>query len=333
MKKNKFALTNGFLFCLVIFQMRLAQAAFDATKWPSKCIIAANEQVSDFGMAYGMDGAAFYFDTNGKTVVTHQDKIIKRNLENGKESITYKLKQPKNGGNMAGQPNEFETVERTIVITRNSQGQLLSVAKKFDIEAQIKTRTAAQKSGIKPSFPILKTLESEFIYNGNSCSINQTIGLEMENEKSKAEKKVYYDKKFCDQLSPMINQIGAQNASQCANLISQAQMALELRNKDLAKEGKTIKSYPYFGKIPADGKDLSNNFNLGVSIQSCSLAASMGTGFGMTGMGYAGGFGPGINSHGMGYEGLDLTKGSTSKAYDIDAFKKQNNATSGAGNK
>ena len=273
----------------------LSSSAFSADggyKMPSKCIMSANQQLMDYGMGYDPDGSSLYFDTNGKTVLPNQDKIVKRTLENGVETITYKTKQPKSGGYMMGQPIEYETVERTVVITRDANGRLTNVSKQYDTASQIKMSNDVAKSGSK-GFPIVKSFENEFTYNGDECSLNQTIGLEMENEKSKAEKKVYYDKKFCDQLAPTVKQIGSQNAGQCAGLISQAQMAFESRNKDLSKEGKAMKEYNYFGQSPSSEKNYSNTFSLGMAIQSCALADGMLWGYGM-GMGVPMGYGMGM---------------------------------------
>ncbi len=289
---------NMFLIWILAFGSSSAFSQDGGFKMPSKCIMSANQQLMDYGMGYDPDGSSLYFDTNGKTVLPNQDKIVKRNLENGVETITYKTKQPKFGGYMMGQPIEYETVERTVVITRDSKGRLTGISKQYDTTSQIKMSNDVAKSGYK-RFPIVKSVDSEFSYNGDECSLNQTIGLEMENEKSKAEKKVYYDKKFCDQLAPMVKQIGSQNAGQCAGLISQAQMAFESRNKDLAKEGKAMKEYNYFGQSPSSEKNYSNTFNLGMAIQSCALADGMLWGYGM-GMGVPMGYGMGMYGGGIG---------------------------------
>lgn len=248
----------------------------------SKCIIAANQQLMDFGMGYDPDGAPLYLDSNGKTVVQNQSNIVKRTLENGVETITYKTKTPKFEIQSMGKPTEFETVERTIVISRDGSGRLTKIAKHQDTASQIKIQKNLAKSGIH-GFPILKSSETEFTYSGDECSLNQSLGLEMENEKSKIEKKVYYDKKFCDQLAPTVKQMGLQNASQCAGLIGQAQMAFEARNEELKKEGKSMKELNPFGKSSSRAIYDSNVFNIGMVIQSCALADEMvwGTGVGM----------------------------------------------------
>lgn len=268
-----------------------AFSADGSYEMPSKCVMAANQHLMDHGMGYDPDGTSLYFDMNGKTVLHNKDKIAKRTIKNGIETITYTTKQPKFAGYMMGQQIEYEIVERTIVISRDSSGRLTNVLKQYDTASQIKMVNPFKKLGSK-SFPIIKSIESEFSYNGDECSLNQTIGLEMENENSKAEKKVYYDKKFCDQLAPTVKEIGSKNAGQCAGLITQAQMAFENRNKDLAKEGKAMKDYNYIAQNHSSEKNYSNTFNLGMAIQSCALADGMLWGYGV-GMGIPMGYGMG----------------------------------------
>jgi hypothetical protein len=234
-------------------------------------------------------------DSNGKTVIPAN---AKRTLENGVETITYKVL------------NGTDNVTNTVVITRDQSGKLVSVARQYDMAYQVKTRKMYNISSTDS--PLVKSAQSDFAYSGDECSVNQTMALEMENEKSKeVEKKVYYDKKFCDQLAPTISRIGAQNATQCGSLIDQAKVAFDSRNKDLASEGKSLKTFSYFGETPSSQKTYATTFNLGMAIQSCVLmnGAPLGMMGGMVGfagggmmMGgpYGGSYGGGLGGPGTG---------------------------------
>lgn len=274
----------------------VAYSDSEVFKMPSKCIMSANQHLMDYGMGIDPDGASLYIDIDGKTVFPNQNNIVKRNLEGGVETITYKTKQPKYGGYMYGQNIDYETVEKTVKITRDGNGRLTGISKSFDTAFQAKMSAQASKSGYR-GFPIIKSFDSDFTYKDGECSLNQTIGMEMETANSKAEKKVYFDKKFCDQLAPTVKQIGAQNAGQCAGLINQAQMAFDSRNKELSGEGKSFKEYNYIGQNPSPEKNYSTIFNLGMAIQSCAVADGMLWGYGMgmgVPMGFGMGMGPGI---------------------------------------
>ena len=50
------------------------------------------------------------------------------------------------------------------------------------------------QKGLQP-FPIIKTTESDFKFNGETCDVVQNLGLEMANQTANAELKVYYDAK------------------------------------------------------------------------------------------------------------------------------------------
>ena len=231
--------------------------------YPSECIKQANNQVLDFN---SLD-RPIYFDSNGKVTVPNPDKIVKRNTKDGVETITYRTTQIK-GGYVVNNKPEYETVEKTIVITRNSQGNLVGITKELDLEQQSKINKGLKKNGWM-TLPIVKSIDNDFVYKNGNCFLNQEIGLELKDEKAKAEKKVYYDKKFCDQLALTVKRMGVQNAGLCVGLINQAQFAYDSRNKELAKEGKALKDYSYIGTK----KEMSSSgaFNIGVAIQSCSI--------------------------------------------------------------
>jgi hypothetical protein len=247
---------------------------------PSECIILANQQLSDMGMGTGV----FYppplsFDTNGKIIISDKSRIVKRVLKDGSETITYKTKM---SGPYGGDGNE---VEKTIVITRNDGGKLTSIFKLYD-----------------KNNPIASSFQQDFSYKGNECSLNQNFITKDKN--GNLEKKVIFDKKFCDQLAPIMKQMGAQNAAMCGNLIVQAQGAYNTRNDELAKEGKSFQSYYKSSKA----KDFISPFNVGTAVQSCTYVGGMGP-FGMGG-------GYGMNPYGgigMGMGGLPSDSDSASK--------------------
>lgn len=273
---------------LLLLPARAVQAQ---VPMPSQCVVAANQQLMDYGMGFDPDGTALYFDVNGKTVIANQDKIVRRNIENGSETITYKSKQARPSSYMLGHPIEFEMVEKTIVVSRDSSGRMTDISKVYDTASQEKLMNDMAKANPALSAsgrpPTIKSVTSSFTYSGDHCALDQRVGVEKQGEKE--EKKVYFDKKFCDKLAPAIRSIGAQNAAQCAGVLTQAQIAFDGRNQELAKEGKAMKEYSFYGQSPATNeRNYASAFNLSSAIQSCSLAEGMSAGYGMlTGVPYA----------------------------------------------
>ena len=279
-----------------------------------ECVMVANQGLQDYGYGgFDVDGVALYFDNDGKTTILDQNKIVSRKTENGEETITYKTKKIKAG---SFEKVEFESVNRTIVIKRDSTGEMIGFTKVFDIKEQVENIKAMKKQfndnlvGAK----IIKSVNNEFINSDDDCYLNQTVTLEMKDEKSKEEKSVSFDKKFCDSLAPIINNMGKQNAAQCGNLIASAQMNFNTRRETLAKEDKNLKlNTHYFGYGQATTGDSAGNvFSISAAIQSC---LPMQSGFGM--QGYPGGYG-----YGMG--GGGIFKGSESKKADTKKSKSSN---------
>ena len=262
-------------------------------KMPSTCVMLANQQLMDYTYGYDSDGAALYFDNDGKTVIPNQDRIVKKSQENGIETIIYKSRQPKTVGYQVGKM-EFETVEKTIVITRAASGKLQNVSKKMDIDRQIKNVKDLAKMGFTNADSIVKSMDSSFVNNGDNCELEQTLGIETDSLNKKIDKKVYYDKKFCDNLAPFIKKMGTQNLGDCGSLIGAAQSAFNTRNQELGSEGKSFKEFNFFGATTGSGPNVSSTFNLGMAIQTCALGQSSLYGGGY-GMGYPttyGGFPP-----------------------------------------
>jgi hypothetical protein len=283
---------------LLVGVMFYGSIAFSDSKeivMPSKCVISANHMLIDFGMGSSPENPpSVYLDPSGKTVIANQDNIVKRKIENGVETITYKVKQPNFRGYKSGQPIQYEVVERTVTIRRDKSGRLIGASKLVDLEPQIQmSKEAASNGGSK--FPILKSFDNEYTYRDGDCAVDQSLGLEMESADSKVEKKVYYDKQYCDTLAPTLKQMGTQNAAMCGNLINQAQAAFDARNKGLKKENKSFKMFNYFGQTPDPESNYSTTFNISMAIQSCTMADSIlwGGGFGMGFPGGSGGLGTG----------------------------------------
>ncbi len=279
-----------------------------------ECVMVANQGLQDYGYGgFDPDGVALYFDNDGKTTILDQNKIVSRKNENGVETITYKSKRQ----NIAAYPKvEFETVNKTVVIKRDSAGKMIGFSKVFDIKEQVENVKAMKKQFANNvvGTNLVKSVDNEFINSDDDCYLNQTISLEMKDENSKEEKSVSFDKKFCDSLAPIINNMGKQNAAQCGNLIASAQMNFNTRRANLAKEDKDLKlNTNYFGYgQSAAGDSTGSVFSISAAIQSC---LPMQAGFGMTGYGYTGNYNYGA--------GGGIFKGSESKKADT---KKSNSS-------
>ena len=269
-------------------------------KMPSKCVMTANQQLMDYSLGFDADGAALYFDQDGKTVILDKARVVSKTEDAGVETIRYKAKQAK----WDGKPNSFETVEKTLVVARDSEGRLKNITKVFDLAPQIEVQKMyAGKDYMGEAMPLIKSLDNSFSYNGDECFLLQSVGIELKNEKAKPEKKVYFDKKFCDSVGYTMKQMGYQNVSMCSGLISQANMAFENRNKELSAEGKSLKEYNYFNQKPGE-LNYSNIFNVSMAIQTCAISEGMLLGGGM-GMGVPNGFG---------YGGFGYAKGGKNEA-------------------
>lgn len=250
-------------------------------KLPSKCVNWANSQVTDPAFGFDPDGNSFFFDASGRTNILNQDKIVRRVLEGNTEEIVYKTKTAKYE---PGSPKpEFEVVERSIQVTRDASGRLVNVTKAYDVAPQFKFQKEALQSGYRAG-SVIKSMRYEFSGEGNDCALNQIVASELENEKSAPEQKILFDKKFCDQLAPIIRQIGMQNAQQCATLLNTAHLAMDMRNRELAKEGKSLKVQDQFGRSTKFAKSATTVFNLGAAIQSCQSGEGTGLGYGGYGM-------------------------------------------------
>ena len=253
------------LFIVGILFLESNAFSADNSRLTGDCLDTANQLTTNFRDGYA-DGSALNFDLNGKLVVIDQSKIVKRFNENGSETITFRTKDL----NGEGTYEEAKSVEKTIVLTRDSDGRLLKVSQLYDMPSQIKVRNKLKKSGYNSArfSPYSKSVEGHFSYDGNGCSLNQTVGLEMENEEEKLEQKVYYDKKFCDNIAPTLNQLGSQGADKCANLLAEAQNTFNIRSKELEKDGKVFKQKRNWKALSAKNPK-AGFYNIATAIQSC----------------------------------------------------------------
>ncbi len=279
----------------------IALSASGANKRASEdCIAAANLLMADPAPGLGLSNSSFHLDQNGTTFIAQPLNLIKRTIADRVETIQYKATRPQ----LAGRPLFFggasttETIKPTVVITRDASGRLTNISKQFDSSSELRMNSDREPKGYR-GFPIVKSIESEFSYNGDDCSLIQTIGTELKNENSAPEKKVYYDKKFCEMLASKVEDVGAHGAAQCADVIGRAQMVFDARNSDLTKDGKTMKKS--FSGSPSANKDYSSFFHLGMAIQSCALKNGMPWAYG-AGSGAQMSFGFGIGTMGGGIE-------------------------------
>lgn len=275
------------IFGILLLASISASAATDPNK-NFACQAKINGAAMDMFAGMDPDGSAFYISPDGKTQVTDPSRVVSRQTQGDVETIVYKTKEPRMGtdGKMV-----MEVVKHTIQITRQG-GKITSVNKLWDVNQQLSSRDAMAKACPDCStMPLVKSMESTFNYDGDNCSVNQDVTYQMKDANSPVEAKVTYDKKFCDSLGPVLKQMGAQNAAQCANLFAIAQANFENREKELKTEKKSFQS-GYFGmsseKNP--GKVNTNaNFDLGSKIAMCSMADGWGMGMyggiGMPGMG------------------------------------------------
>lgn len=264
-------MNNILLFALLLLGSG-AQALGPGLPGTADCITAANQQFLDFANGTDPDGAPIYLDSNGGTVVAKPAQV-KRTLENGVETLTYTTKIPKMGIGMA-RPQDTETVTRTVAITRDGSGRLTGISKKFDGEEQRGLPQAGSTN-----IPKYRSFDNKFSYDGDRCSVEQTIIVQTEGDSAKETKNVIYDKAFCDKIEPMVREFGGPGkADQCAAFIGQTQAAYDARNSELGKEGKVLKAYSSFGSNPLGSRDSRSNFSLILAMGACSIGRGQGMG-------------------------------------------------------
>lgn len=274
----------------------------DCTFPANECVVFANTQVPAMMGGSGPDGVPFGFDDQGKINIYDQDKIVKRNLKDGAETITYKVKVPKTSMYFMPfkQPFEWETIEKTITVKRNADGKLASVTA-LDPYRLPKLTKPSKKSkelgwSLGETFQV-KSMTGEFTYDGDKCSLNQSFAVEKKDKAfSKEEKKIYFDKKLCDRIMPSLSDMGREDLEKCNIMLTGVEVAYDERSAEVAKEGKSFKnSNPYFNKNVKDG---ASAFNLIGVINGCLMAKDI--------MEYGMGMGVGVGGYGGGMYGKPM---------------------------
>lgn len=275
----------------------------------SPCIYKANFHVADG--YYGADKAgnyqspALFFDWGGNTQIVDKSRIISQETKDGVETITYKVKEPRikfiNGKDVT----EYVEVRKTIHVTRKN-GQLASIVTDHDMAAQRKQQEEwAKNSKVKMTeMPVSKSHETRFIGAGDDCKIEQVT--HWMDDKGQAKGSVFYDKKACDSLAPLMKKMGNQSATECGNLMMRAAGVMDIRRGELKGENKELNpTYVTSAQKP----DLNSTFEISKFIAAC---ASEGLPMGMfPGMGMYGPFG----TRGLGGMGM-MGPGSMPKAGD-----------------
>lgn len=253
------------------------------------CTWKVNSALDTYGFGMNPEGPAFSVGADGKTIVHDSQRVVSRTTNDGIETIVYKVKEPR----FVDGKQVFETVRKTVRIKRDG-GKVVEVANDYDIKSQLRMREDFAKSELAKSykgepFSLLKSAESKFIHNGDSCETEQSAYFLIQDEKSPVEGKVTFDKKFCDEIKPMISRMGTQNASQCGSLIAMAQGTFEKRNKELSKENKEL--FPLgspYGRAGGEKMSAGGSINLGMMVSMCANASDMANGMNPWGMGMYG---------------------------------------------
>ncbi|GIL18094.1 MAG: hypothetical protein BroJett040_18450 [Oligoflexia bacterium] len=275
----------------------------------SACIAQANMHVTDTYHGAGKDGKyllpALFFDWSGNTQISDKSRIVSQETKDGVETITYKVKEPRMKLVEGKYVTEIVEVRKTIHVTRKN-GQLASIVSDFDMAAQKKQQEEwAKNSKAKlGEMPVSKSYETRFTGTGEDCKTEQIT--HWMDDKGQAKGNVFYDKKACDSLAPLMKKMGHQNASECGNLMMQAAGIMDIRRGELKSENKELNpSYVTTVQKP----DLNSTFEISNFVTAC---ASEGLPMGMfPGMGMYGPFG----TRGLGGMGM-MGPGSMPKAGD-----------------
>lgn len=186
------------------------------------CITNLNMALGGYGFIDGQSPVKI--DEDGKLVIN--SKKIKSLNENGKvKTIVYKSSNLYGGG---------ETVHKVDVTEEN--GKIVHITRYEDLEAAKKWQKEL-KTG-SADYPMITKTDLSFEHQKNGC---QMTSSEMTIKKDgKEEIKVSHDKKLCDNIAPSLNQMGRQNAMQCAGLFSHIEDSYKARMKELATQGKQL---------------------------------------------------------------------------------------------
>lgn len=251
------------------------------------CISNLNMAINGYGFFYGE--SPIKVDENGKLVI--QDKKIKSMKQNGNvKTIVYKSTNSFGGGDITHKIDITEEKGKIVHVTRYED---LAAAKKWEKEI---------KAMGQMGFPQITKTDLTFEHKDSGCTMTSS---EMTEEKDgKEEIKVTHDKKLCDDIAPLLNQMGRQNAMQCAGLFSQVEDSYKSRNKEFLKLGKELQmansfyglgmsADPDFGSKSRDWTVLSVINNCMMTEGSIFPGMGFGVGMGYPGVGSNGGFGAG----------------------------------------
>lgn len=245
------------------------------------CIVNLNMALLGYGHVMGQSPISI--DDNGKLVVNH--KKVKSFNENGKiKTIVYTSVNPYGGEEVL---HKIDVIEE--------EGKIVHVTRYEDLAAAKKWRGEMKIMGSE-GLPMVKKTDLSFEHHKSGC---QMTASEMTMEKDgKEEIKVTHDKKLCDNIAPLMNQMGRQNAMQCAGLFSQIEDSYKARNKEFAKDGKELLMGGLYGmETEKNFGSKSRDWTVMSIISNCMITnnpINPGMGFGI-GMGYPGvGIGGGI---------------------------------------
>lgn len=243
------------------------------------CITNLNLSLSGYSSLTGK--SPIIIDDSGKLVIDSK-KIKSLNTKGNVKTIEYKSINPYGGEETINKVDVTEEKGKIVHITRYED---LAAIKKWNQELK-----AVKASG----FPMLTKTDITFEHQEAGCKIASSE-LTMEKD-GKEEIKVTHDKKLCDDIAPMLNQMGRQNATQCAGLFSQVEESYKARNKEFAKQGKELMMAGMYGmSADPDFGSKSRDWTTMSVISNCMMTDTPifpGMGFGI-GMGY-----PGVGTNG-----------------------------------
>lgn len=257
-------------------QATMPVAAFDACSMRQNMALG-NGPYNQGPVTIGADGS----------LTVKEDKLVRRSKDNNIERLVYKA----NEGYTVDSDGSFKLneVEVSALITRDSQGRITGIEKSMNTDYQkaLLKKLAAKKLG-GSGIPIISSLKTTFDPSKKDCELDQVIGTESLD--GKTTKAVYFDSEACENIAPIIKQIGAAASSQCASLIDSASEAFKRRGNELKKQDLSLRSGYLLGQPKGEMK--SAGFEMASFISGCASAVSGGPlGFGMGGYVFSGGYG------------------------------------------
>lgn len=245
-----------------------------ATYLPDPCITNLNFATRGFSF-----NSPIHVDGKGKLIVDKK-KVTSYEEKGNAKTIIYK-----EAGSLYGSGELSRKVE---VIEEN--GKIVRTIRYEDTGAQDKW----QKDN-KLNFPLIKKTEQVFIHDSESCKL---VSSEMtEDGKGKESVTVTYDKKLCDEIAPLLNQMGKQNAMLCTGLFSKIQQSYLAREDEFSKSGKGYRPIMggFVGAPLKSIKDLAGTGERETVLIGVISACAMVENPMMPGIGMGGGFGMGMS--------------------------------------